>query len=140
MESKTTAILAGSALAAAVAITGAALLAGGAITVDPDPKDVKTVAAAQDAGEAPDFAVYKTLRSDGGTAFYGLSATGKVTFVDGSPCRRKRAKAAPGSCTMKLADGGERDLGDGNTIQPGRWADHGGCEETACAVFYGDAP
>lgn len=156
MNGKQTAILTGAALLAAVALGVTAALRGDS-KVDPDAKDVKPIADARAAGEAPDFAIYKAARTDGGAQYYGVSktdagcvATGKTTtcfealtkvvFVDGSPCRRQRAKAGPASCARRLPDGGERDFGDENVMQAGQWVDHGGCEEAPCAVFFGDAP
>lgn len=194
--------LAGAALLAALAAGGVGVLQ--ASKVDPDAKDVKQLAEARDAGEAPDYAVYPGERSDGGRVYYGLSSiadvaaieaekarlveqfafmkaervdagrlaadagwftlrdagTGyvvvapdgglglqvdaplkeKVTFLDGSPCRRRPAKSAPGTCNLRLPDGGERDFGADNVMQAGQWVDRGGCEEAPCAVFFGEAP
>lgn len=152
--------LAGAALLAALAVGAAVLDAD--TKADPEQKDVKTFADARDAGEAPDYAVYKADRSDGGVVYYGVSivlidagsdvlrlADGgqavfardprrveKTVFIDGSPCRRRPVKSAPGSCSLRLSDGGERDFGDDNTMQAGQWIDHGGCVETPCAVFF----
>lgn len=149
-------VLAGAALLAAIAVAGVAALRDS--KADPDPKDVKQLAAARDAGEAPDYAVYKTAALDGGAVYFGVQrncttvdagmrgaatrddCAEKVTFIDASPCRRRPAKATPGSCALLLPDGGERDFGDLNTLQAGQWVDRGGCEETPCAVFFGDDP
>lgn len=115
------------------------------VVKDPLPQDIKTVAAARDAGEAPDYAVFQADRSDGGSVYYGISTTKdggtKKVYLNGSPCRRKSSKAKPDAgCPIRLPDGGERDYGVNNTIQSGKWVDRGGCEETPCAVFFGSEP
>lgn len=153
------------ALALALAL-GGTKLAPYAVKADPVSKDVKVLSIARDAGEAPDYAVYKADRSDGGTVYYGLKIelldagtrietlkdggqlvvalepvrAEKVTFLDGSPCRRRPAKSTPGTCNLSLPDGGERDFGADNVMQAGQWVDRGGCIETPCAVFFGEAP
>jgi hypothetical protein len=143
--------LTGAALLAAIAVGGVAVLSDS--KVDTAAKDVMALASARDAGEALDYAVYKAERSDGGSVYYGLSTEfvdagrgqalqrrEKVTFLSGSPCRRRPAKSAVGTCNLRLSDGGERDFGADNVMQDGQWVDRGGCEEAPCAVFFGVTP
>lgn len=57
-----------------------------------------------------------------------------------SPCRARPVGAPKASCLAKGIDGGERDQGAENVMQPGDWIDHGGCVETACTVMQGEKP
>ncbi len=135
-------------LAAAVVVGAvAALSIGVAFTKDPDPKDVKPIADAVDAGlvkEATTFAMQKT---DGTTVYASVTkdvqGNDVVTYVDHSPCRR-RPKGVPValcsrvcSTVLGVTEKAPCDPGAENVMQAGQWVDNGGCEEAACVVVLG---
>lgn len=82
------------------------------------------------------FAVYAVDDLDGGQAPLALMPDGGQVLLDTFPCMRRALGSKPGDCNLLLPDGGERDFGELNTMQPGQWADHGGCEPTACVAVF----
>lgn len=102
---------------------------------DPEPSDVKPLAAELAKGSIPAATVYRVDRSDGGVVYAskyrGADAGEVVIYLDESPCAWRPRDAS--DCTT--ADGG--DPGDENTMQAGEWSGPG-CVRKACVVVAGE--
>ncbi len=132
-------------LAALALALGAALV--GAIAIDVISKD--DVAAGDEtkvedlkaAGVKLEYAVFAAKDSQGAKV-YAMNlplADGGVMLVklDRSPCARRPEGVKPEECLMRTLDGGTRDQGSENTMQPG-WFVGDGCVQTACVVVAGE--
>lgn len=95
---------------------------------------VASMSAPQQASLA--YSVYAVTDVDGGLAPLAMLSDGGQVLLDSFPCRRRIAGTDAGTCNLLLPDGGERDFGELNTLQPGTFADHGGCEPTACVGIF----
>lgn len=141
MDTKTAAALAAAVLVVAGGIavgTGTIDLGGdGDMKVSADAGPRTQLARMSDADKAAlAYAVYAVDDLDGGQAPLALMPDGGQVLLDQFPCRRRTLGSKPGDCNLLLPDGGERDFGEQNTIQPGLWVDHGGCEPTACVAVF----
>jgi hypothetical protein len=100
----------------------------------------KTEVDAKAAGAKLEHNVY-AVKSDKGepTLYVAPLADGGVVKLAQSPCARRPTGVKVSDCLMLLPDGGTRDQGDENTMQPGTFTG-AGCVRTACVVFAGEEP
>ena len=126
---------------AVVALGALAVLATAALVYD-DLKDApaKTEAEAKVDGTRLEHNVYAVKDDKGGATLYVVpQKDGGFAKLAQSPCARRPTGVKASECLALLSDGGTRDQGDENTMQPGTFVG-AGCVRTACVVFAGEEP